>query len=65
MNYLLLGLCLVNTLLIIVIFYKQSRMNERILNSLKSREVEIEENSEENKKHIDDMLKMREMYESD
>ncbi len=40
-------------------------MNERILNSLKSREVEIEVNSEENKKHIDDMLKMREMYESD
>jgi hypothetical protein len=32
---------------------------------LKAETEEIEAISDENKKHIDDMLKMREMYESD
>ena len=65
MTYLILGICLVNTILIGVIFLKQKELNLKLLNSLESKEEDIELNSLENKKHIDDMLKMREMYESD
>ena len=65
MTYLLLGICLVNTILIGVILLKQKELNLKLLNSLESKEEDIELNSLENKKHIDDMLKMREMYESD
>tara|TARA_Y100001954_G_scaffold95478_1_gene104501 strand:- start:277 stop:507 length:231 start_codon:yes stop_codon:yes gene_type:complete len=65
MTYLVLGICLVNTILIGVILLKQKELNLKLLNSLESKEEDIELNSLENKKHIDDMLKMREMYESD
>ena len=65
MTYLVLGICLVNTILIGVILVKQKELNMKLLNSLESKEEDIELNSLENKKHIDDMLKMREMYESD
>ena len=65
MTYLVLGICLVNTILIGVILVKQKELNLKLLNSLESKEEDIELNSLENKKHIDDMLKMREMYESD
>ena len=44
---------------------KQNRVNQQIIETLKSDRKEIEDISEENKQHIDDMLKMREMYESD
>ena len=65
MTYLVLGICLVNTILIGVILLKQKELNLKLLNSLESKEEDIELNSLENKKHVDDMLKMREMYESD
>ena len=65
MTYLILGICLVNTILIGIILLKQKELNLKLLNSLESKEEDIELNSLENKKHIDDMLKMREMYESD
>ena len=65
MTYLVLGICLVNTILIGVILLKQKELNLKLLNSLESKEEDIELNTLENKKHIDDMLKMREMYESD
>tara|TARA_B100001109_G_scaffold155071_1_gene126176 strand:- start:2299 stop:2529 length:231 start_codon:yes stop_codon:yes gene_type:complete len=65
MTYLVLGICLVNTILIGIILLKQKELNLKLLNSLESKEEDIELNSLENKKHIDDMLKMREMYESD
>ena len=65
MTYLVFGICLVNTILIGVILLKQKELNLKLLNYLESKEEDIELNSLENKKHIDDMLKMREMYESD
>ena len=65
MTYLVLGICLVNTILIGIILLKQKELNLKLLNSLESKKEDIELNSLENKKHIDDMLKMREMYESD
>ena len=65
MTYLVLGICLVNTILIGVVLLKQKELNLKLLNYLESKEEDIELNSLENKKHIDDMLKMREMYESD
>ena len=65
MTYLVLGICLVNTILIGVILLKQKELNLKLVNFLKSKEEDIELNTLENKKHIDDMLKMREMYESD
>ena len=65
MTYLVLGICLVNSILIGAILLKQKELNLKLLNSLESKEEDIELNSLENKKHIDDMLKMREMYESD
>ena len=65
MTYLILGICLVNTILIGVALLKQKELNLKLLNSLESKKEDIELNSLENKKHIDDMLKMREMYESD
>ena len=65
MTYLVLGISIVNTILIGVILLKQKELNLKLLNSLESKKEDIELNSLENKKHIDDMLKMREMYESD
>ena len=65
MTYLVLGISIVNTILIGVILLKQKELNLKLVNFLKSKEEDIELNTLENKKHIDDMLKMREMYESD
>ena len=65
MTYLILGISIVNTILIGVILLKQKELNLKLLNSLESKKEDIELNTLENKKHIDDMLKMREMYESD
>jgi hypothetical protein len=65
MIYLILVLTIVNTILIFFFYRKQNRVNQQIIETLKTDTKEIEDISEENKQHIDDMLKMREMYESD
>ena len=65
MIYLILVLTIVNTILIFFFFKKQNRVNKQIIEALKTDTKEIDDISEENKQHIDDMLKMREMYESD
>ena len=65
MIYLILVLTIVNTILIFFFYKKQNRVNQQIIETLKTDIKEIEDISEENKQHIDDMLKMREMYESD
>ena len=65
MIYLILVLTVVNTILIFFFYKKQNRVNQQIIKTLKTDTKEIEDISEENKQHIDDMLKMREMYESD
>jgi Na+/melibiose symporter-like transporter len=65
MIYLILILTIVNTILIFSFYKKQNRVNQQIIKTLKTDTKEIEDISEENKQHIDDMLKMREMYESD
>jgi len=65
MIYLILVLTIVNTILIFFFYKKQNRVNQQIIEILKTDTKEIEDISEENKQHIDDMLKMREMYESD
>ena len=65
MFYLILVLTITNTVLIFYFYKKQNKVNQQIIEALKAETEEIEAISDENKKHIDDMLKMREMYESD
>ena len=65
MIYILLFITVFNTALIIYFFIKQENTNRKLLEALFKEEEKSESVSEENKKHIDDMLKMREMYESD
>ena len=65
MIYLILVLTITNTFLIFYFYKKQNKVNQLIIEALKAETEEIEAISDENKKHIDDMLKMREMYESD
>ena len=65
MIYLILVLTILNTILIFFFYKKQNRVNQQIIETLNTDKKEIEDISEENKQHIDDMLKMREMYESD
>ena len=65
MIYLILVLTVVNTILIFFFYKKQNRVNQQIIETLKKDTKVIEDTSKENKQHIDDMLKMREMYESD
>lgn len=65
MIYLILVLTIVNTILIFFFYKKQNRVNQQIIEALKTDTKEIDDISEENKQYIDDMLKMREMYESD
>jgi Na+/melibiose symporter-like transporter len=65
MIYLVLVLTIVNTILIFFFYKKQNRVNQQIIETLKKDTKVIEDTSKENKQHIDDMLKMREMYESD
>lgn len=62
---LILGLTILNTLFILYFFLKQRETNKEILQALINRKQESEVITEKNKEHIDDMLKMREMYESD
>ncbi|MDG2019716.1 MAG: hypothetical protein P8J48_02335 [SAR86 cluster bacterium] len=61
----ILGLTILNTLFILYLFLKQRETNKEILQALTDRKQESEVITEKNKEHIDDMLKMREMYESD
>jgi len=65
MIYILLLMTVLNTALIIYFFIRQENTNRKILEALFKEDKKPESVSEENKKHIDDMLKMREMYESD
>ena len=65
MIYLILILTITNTAFMFYFHKKQNRVNQQIIETLKTDTKEIEDISEENKQHIDDMLKMREMYESD
>tara|TARA_B000000477_G_scaffold35594_1_gene30411 strand:+ start:3337 stop:3534 length:198 start_codon:yes stop_codon:yes gene_type:complete len=65
MIYFILILTILNSALIVYCYKKQNDTNKRILEKLIEKNDENETSSEENKQHIDDMLKMREMYESD
>ena len=65
MIYFILILTILNSVLIVYCYKKQNDTNKRILEKLIEKNDENETSSEENKQHIDDMLKMREMYESD
>ena len=65
MIYFILILTILNSALIVYCYKKQNETNKKILEILIEKNDENESASEENKQHIDDMLKMREMYESD
>ena len=65
MIYFILILTILNSALIVYCYKKQNDTNKKILEILIEKNDENESSSEENKQHIDDMLKMREMYESD
>ena len=65
MIYFILILTILNSALIVYCYKKQNETNKKILEMLIEKNDENESSSEENKQHIDDMLKMREMYESD
>tara|TARA_B100001142_G_scaffold65306_1_gene64790 strand:+ start:70 stop:267 length:198 start_codon:yes stop_codon:yes gene_type:complete len=65
MIYFILILTILNSALIVYCYKKQNETNKKILEILIEKNDENESSSEENKQHIDDMLKMREMYESD
>ena len=65
MIYIILLLTITNTVFVFYFYKKQNKVNRQIIEALKAETEEIEAISDENKKHIDDMLKMREMYESD
>ena len=64
MIYFILILTILNSALIVYCYKKQNETNKKILEILIEKNDENESSSEENKQHIDDMLKMREMYES-
>ena len=65
MIYIILIFTLFNSAFLIYFFYYQRDFNKKILNKIFEGKEETESITKENKKHIDDMLKMREMYESD
>ena len=65
MLYLILIISLLNTVLIIYSLKELQKEKDKIAELLVNSKSEKELPSEEDKKHIDDMLKMREMYESD
>ena len=65
MLYLILIISILNTVLIIYLLKELRKEKEKIAELLDNSKSEKELPSEEDKKHIDDMLKMREMYESD
>ena len=65
MLYLILFISILNTVLIIYLLKELRKEKDKIAELLDNSKIEKELPSEEDKKHIDDMLKMREMYESD
>ena len=65
MLYLILIISILNTVLIIHLLKELRKEKDKIAELLDNSKSEKELPSEEDKKHIDDMLKMREMYESD
>ena len=65
MIYILLFITISNTALIIYFLIKQENTNRKMIEALFKEDKKSKSVSEESKKHIDDMLKMREMYESD
>ena len=65
MLYLILIVSILNTVLIIYLLKELRKEKDKIAELLDNSKSEKELPSEEDKKHIDDMLKMREMYESD
>ena len=65
MLYLILFISILNTVLIIYLLKELRKEKDKIAELLDNSKSEKEIHSEEDKKHIDDMLKMREMYESD
>ena len=65
MLYLILIISLLNTVLIIYLLKELRKGKDKVAELLDNSKSEKELPSEEDKKHIDDMLKMREMYESD
>ena len=62
---LILAISILNTFLIIYLLKELRKEKDKITELLQNSKSEKELMSEEDKKHIDDMLKMREMYESD
>ena len=65
MLYLILFISILNMVLIIYLLKELRKEKDKIAELLDESISEKELRSEEDKKHIDDMLKMREMYESD
>jgi hypothetical protein len=65
MIYLVLGLTILNSFMLIYFFVVQTRKNNEIIKELRNDQTNNQKSSDKNKAHIDDMLKMREMYESD
>ena len=65
MIYLVLGLTIFNSFMLIYFFVVQTRKNNEIIKELRNDQTNNQKSSDKNKAHIDDMLKMREMYESD
>ena len=65
MIYLVLGLTILNFFMLIYFFVVQTRKNNEIIKELRNDQTNNQKSSDKNKAHIDDMLKMREMYESD
>ena len=65
MLYLIIFISILNTVLIIYLLKELRKEKDKIAELLDNSKSEKESPSEEDKKHIDDMLKMREMYESD
>ena len=65
MLYLILIISILNTALIIYLLKELRKEKDKIAELLNNSKSEKELLSEEDKKHKDDMLKMREMYESD
>ena len=62
---LILAISILNTFLIIYLLRELGKEKDKITELLRDSKSEKELLSDEDKKHIDDMLKMREMYESD
>ena len=65
MLYSILIISILNTVLIIYLLKELRKGKDKVAELLDNSKSEKELPSEEDKKHIDDMLKMREMYESD